>query len=108
MNTNTVTIPTALHDASAGMVLAEELRDAHNTVLLPQGATLTEAILAALRRRGIELVPIAGVREAADVAARRELKLKRLDHLFRKCTDVDVASAKLKQQLAAYLGGGKP
>ncbi|NRR28651.1 hypothetical protein HSX11_00320 [Oxalobacteraceae bacterium] len=42
-----------LDDASAGMVLALDLLDGHGNVLLPEGATLSEASLNSLRRRGI-------------------------------------------------------
>ncbi|HAT31875.1 MAG TPA: hypothetical protein DCW29_13770 [Janthinobacterium sp.] len=42
-----------LEQASAGMVLAADLRDADGAVLLPAGATLSVASLASLRRRGI-------------------------------------------------------
>ena len=44
----------AIGDATAGMLLAQRLLDAHGEVLLAQGAALTEAVLASLRRRGIE------------------------------------------------------
>ena len=75
----------AIGAATAGMVLAQRLLDAHGEVLLPQGAALTEAVLASLRRRGIDhLVVGAAVAQAPQAAAAAALQLARLQRLFRK------------------------
>lgn len=81
----------SLEQAAAGMVLAEALLDAHGGVLLPQGATLSEASLASLRRRGIASCSIA-VEEAEDpqlLAQRRERAMQRLQHLFRHSAGIE-------------------
>lgn len=102
-----------LEEAGEGMVLAQDLRDAQDQVLLPQGAALTASILQSLRRRGIELVPVACDENAEqakrDEAAERERKLKRLERLFRKCAEGEdgQTSRMLRQHIAQYLAGGQ-
>lgn len=119
----------SLDDASAGMLLADALLDAHGGLLLPQGAALTASSLASLRRRGIEQCSVVdtggdgrdgvggagrggdggmGLREddgvAADPAAlerRRALAVERLRRLFRHCADGE-AGAVLLHQLIDY------
>ncbi|MBA5606369.1 hypothetical protein H3H36_13510 [Duganella sp. FT3S] len=102
-----------LDQAGAGMVLADELSDGHGTVLLPQGAILTEATLASLRRRGVAQCVV--VRPAqpghgdADAdggapaarAALRQHQLARLQHLFRHSAGQE-ANATLLQLLTDY------
>lgn len=99
----------ALDDARAGMVLAGDLVDAHGGVLLPGGATLTEANLNSLRRRGVEACDVVGAAaEAPDPAAlalRRTQQLQRLQRLFRKHGD-DEATATLLQLLTTYRQNG--
>ncbi len=90
--------------ARAGMVLACDLSDGHGTVLLPGGASLTEATLASLRRRGIETVNVLGQAAAPDeaaLAAERERARLRLARLFRQSA-TEQASATLLQLLLAY------
>jgi hypothetical protein len=73
---------TALADSRPGMVLSDVLRDARGNVLLAQGVTLTEAMLASLARHGIDALPIAIARAAAPAPDPSSLQA-RLDHLFR-------------------------
>ncbi|NHZ93370.1 hypothetical protein F2P45_30825 [Massilia sp. CCM 8733] len=109
-----------IDDASEGMVLACDLRDAGGAVLLPAGATLGAAALASLRRRGIERLQVVGAvdpdassaDDALDAAARqaeRERQCARLQHLFRRCMNGSAggaggASAVLFERLLAYRG----
>ncbi len=75
-----------LDAASAGMVLAEALLDGHGTVLLPGGATLSEATLASLRRRGVEhccVLEAAAPADPAELARLRQRDVERLARLFR-------------------------
>jgi hypothetical protein len=90
-----------LEQATPGMTLSESLRDAKGEVLLPQGATLTEAVLAALARRGIDMLPIATNDEAtqlsdAELEALRECARERISRLFRRCGEAGAAGM-LKQ-----------
>lgn len=91
--------------ASAGMVLAEALTDGHGTVLLPEGAVLSDSNLASLRRRGVEgctiVAPEAGDEDAEDPAEASARALARLDSLFRH-SDGTEATGQLKQLLATY------
>lgn len=102
----------ALEQAQEGMVLAQALSDAGGAVLLAQGATLTAASLAALRRRGVERCVIVAEYEAeADPAAQenaereRERQLARLQRLFR-ATPPDGPGAQLLALLQRYRQGG--
>jgi len=74
-----------LEQVQPGMVLAEELLDVQGHVLLPQGTTLTAAMLALMPRHGIEILPIvvSGVSEQ-ELTLQREQHQKRIAHLFRK------------------------
>ncbi|MDQ1830535.1 hypothetical protein [Massilia scottii] len=98
-----------IDDASEGMVLAQDLRDAGGGVLLPAGATLSASSLASLRRRGIEQVQVVGAAspvEEATVRAERERQCARLERLFRRCLTGSPAnaSAVLFERLLAYRG----
>ncbi|WEF34766.1 hypothetical protein [Pseudoduganella chitinolytica] len=99
----------ALEDASAGMILAADLLDAHGTVLVPRETALTEGLLAALRRRGVErcvVAPDVDVDLAVlerDRALERERQLQRLERLFRHATGA--GSLLLLERLRAYRGG---
>lgn len=87
-----------LDQACAGMVLAEALCDAHGGVLLAQGASLTDATLAALRRRGVEHCSIVCAPQV-DPAARareRERQLARLQRLFRHSGSGEAGATLLK------------
>lgn len=87
----------ALVEASPGMTLSDDLLDEHGQVLLPAGAILTEASIAGLRRREIDTVPILGEEEEGQDAAIAEQHLQRLDRLFRKHSDDDLATEILRQ-----------
>lgn len=83
------------------MTLSEPLRDAKGDVLLPQGATLTAAVLAALERRGVDSLPIATNDDAtqmsdAELEALRERARERIARLFRRCGESGAAGT-LKQ-----------
>ena len=102
-----------IDDASEGMVLACDLRDAGGAVLLPAGATLGASSLASLRRRGIERLQVVGAVDSADAErdaaahqAERERQCARLHHLFRRCLNGPAggASTVLLERLLAYRG----
>ncbi|MDN2709275.1 MULTISPECIES: hypothetical protein [unclassified Janthinobacterium] len=102
----------ALEQAQEGMVLALALSDASGAVLLAQGAALTAANLAALRRRGVERCVIVAEDEAEpDPAAQenaereRERQLARLQRLFR-ATPPESPGAQLLALLQRYRQGG--
>lgn len=91
-------------DASAGMLLAHDLKDSSGSVLLPAGASLSESNLASLRRRGIERIAVVGAAEPVDPAAlqaERERKCARLVHLFRRSATVG-ATALLLERLIMF------
>lgn len=72
-------------DAQPDMTLAEPILDARGDVLLPSGATLTEAALAGLQRRGIDhVIVVDNTISDEQLAAERERVKQRLDRLFRK------------------------
>lgn len=89
-------------EAAAGMVLAEALHDQGGSVLLPAGATLTDATLNALRRRGIESLAVLAESAADDGAAseaERERQCARLARLFRNSAEVGASGALLARLL---------
>jgi len=91
----------ALAEVRPGMVLSDVLLDVQGHVLLPQGAVLTEAMLALMPRHGIAVLPI--VREdVAPEQARAALAhhQARLDQVFRQNdahSDSDWATALLRR-----------
>jgi hypothetical protein len=87
-----------LDEASPGMVLSDDLLDAQGGVLLPAGVTLSESTINSLRRREVELLPILGEElPDADDAASMEKHKERLQQLFRKHTEDDMATEILRQ-----------
>jgi len=75
----------ALADVRPGMVLSDVLLDVQGQVLLPQGAVLTEAMLALMPRHGIEMLPVeAGEASPEETAATRQHHEARIAQLFRK------------------------
>jgi hypothetical protein len=74
---------TALAAARPGMVLSDVLLDRQGQMLLPQGTTLTDAMLASLRRHGVDMLPIVATGGDPAPAAAADVQA-RLDHLFRK------------------------
>jgi hypothetical protein len=95
---------TPLAETRPGMVLSDTVRDAKGNVLLAQGVVLTEAMLAALGRHGIDLLPLLQAAPApvpVDPSAVRA----RLDHLFRKQERDDAAdwaTGRLRQYIEDY------
>ena len=99
----------SIEQAQEGMVLAQALNDASGAVLLAQGATLTAANLAALRRRNVERCHVVMAEEpdpAAQAQAEQERarRLERLAVLFR-ATPPDSAGAQLLALLQRYRQG---
>lgn len=98
-----------LDQATAGMILAAALLDHHGGVLLPQDATLTDTMLAALQRRGVarcvvwDADALTDAASAAAVARERAQRLQRLERLFRHSGD-EPGNALLLAQLRAYHG----
>lgn len=92
----------AIDDAGTGMVLAGEVRDGAGNVLLAEGATLTETLLAALRRRGVESIRIEDDSVSEEqLAEQRERLVARLAHLFRK-PHGGAADVLLREQITAW------
>lgn len=97
-----------LEQASAGMVLAADLCDDAGQVLLPAGATLSEATLLSLRRRGVASLNVVGQAPAPDAAAvqaERERQCLRLVRLFR-ASATEGATGRLLEHLLAYRRSG--
>lgn len=91
-----------LDAVTPGMVLSDDLLDSHGQVLLPQGATLTEATLASLRRHAIDALPIlCEPLSEAEVAAEQDRHQQRLTRLFRKHTN-DEATALLLEYVTRF------
>lgn len=93
-----------LDEVVAGMVLADEVCDARGAVLLPRGASLTDAVLTGLGRRGIETLPVLVAPTLTDdeLAARRAQLARRLDHLFR-FTGNDRPARELRRLIGLYV-----
>jgi hypothetical protein len=91
----------ALPQVQAGMILSDELLDAQGHVLLPQGAVLTEAMLALMPRHGIAVLPIVKDEVSPEQAeATLHHHEARIAHLFRKNdadSDSDWATATLRR-----------
>jgi hypothetical protein len=92
-----------LDEASAGMILSDDLRDAQGSVLLPAGTTLSDSTLTSLRRRGIDMLSIQGdeLPDADDAAAQEKYK-ERLQQLFRKHGEDDMATEVLRQLVTRF------
>lgn len=87
----------ALDEASPGMVLSDDLLDTHGNVLFPAGTILSEAGIASLRRREVDMLPIVGEEVAdSDDMAELERHLRRLATLFRKHSEDDMATEILR------------
>ena len=93
-----------LAQATPGMVLSDVLLDRQGQMLLPQGAVLTDSVLASLGRHGVEMVPVLAA--AANTPAPDPVALQaRLDHLFRRHergNDDDWATGILRQYVEDY------
>jgi hypothetical protein len=96
---------TALAAVQPGTILSDELLDRQGHVLLPQGAVLTDAVIASLARHGIAMVPVLS---AGAQASDPEQVQTRLDHLFRKNgrdDDQDWATGLLRRYVEDYRHG---
>jgi hypothetical protein len=96
----------AVGDVKPGMILSDELSDSQGHVLLPQGAVLTKAILAAMAHHGIDTLPVlcAEVSQAEE-AAQLDVRQERLTRLFRKHdpdSESDWATALLRRYVAQF------
>ncbi len=101
-----------LEQVRPGMVLSDVLLDAHGQVLLPQGAVLTENMLALMPRHGIDMLPIqAPPPSPEEVAAQQAAYRERLAYLFRKHdpdAPEEAATTLLRSYVTAYrLGTGE-
>jgi hypothetical protein len=74
---------TPLAETRPGMVLSDVVRDAKGNVLLAQGIVLTEAMLGALARHGVDMLPILQAVPAPPPIDPEAIQ-GRLDHVFRK------------------------
>lgn len=92
-----------LDQAAPGMRLGEDVRDAQGAVLLAAGGELSESLLEALRRRGIQEVCVAQEEtlSEAEREARREVVRARLSHLFRGA-GADGADRQLFETVLGY------
>ena len=76
-----------LAQVQPGMVLSSELLDTQGQVLLPEGTVLTETMIAALPRHGIDMVAVnrtdLNTLERDQEEAARQARIARLIHLFR-------------------------
>lgn len=92
----------SLEHATAGMTLSDAILDQQGQVLLPAGAVLTAAMLDALGRHDVALLPIldiGAVTPAIDVSA----VTARLAYLFRGvAAEPDSAGAILHSYMTAY------
>ena len=101
----------ALADVRPGMILSDVLLDPQGKVLLPEGATLTDAIIALLPRHGVDRLPILCARPS-EVQHARDLNVcqRRLSMLFRKhdpANDTDWATGTLRQYVENFRLGGE-
>lgn len=93
--------------AVAGMVLAAPVLDAQGGILLPNGTSLTDSILASLRRREIDtLVVVDDNISKEELEAERERMRARLERLFRRC-QAQGGCGPLRRSIEEYrMGGG--
>jgi hypothetical protein len=97
---------TPLRDAQPGMVLSDVLLDAKGNVLLAQGVSLTEAMLASLVRHGVESLPIfhtqSGHSEPAFDPAAVQARLDRLFRANERDDHADWATGILRRYVEDY------
>jgi pyruvate dehydrogenase complex dehydrogenase (E1) component len=98
-----------LDQATAGMVLSDDLLDTHGNILVARNVTLTDSMLAALRRHQVDAVSVvSGMLTDDELAARRRHDAERLARLFRKPTDdIEEATGILAQYVRYYRLGGE-
>lgn len=92
-----------LDELQPGMVMAEDLRTPRGQVILPEGATLTEATIASLHRYQVTTLSILLSDElsAAEEAAEKARHEARIARLFRKSAG-DKASVLLQQHVTTF------
>lgn len=91
-----------LDQATPGMVLAEDMRDAGGNLLLKSGTALTESSLASLQRYSLSTFAVVGEEsDALDDTAARELIHQRLAKLFRRWGN-GAASGSLHDWISQY------
>jgi hypothetical protein len=92
----------SLEQAAPGMVLAGEVCDRQGNVLLANGTALTDTLLQALARRGVDSVRVEDdALSPEQLADLRERVEQRLAHLFRN-PHPGAANALLREQISAY------
>jgi hypothetical protein len=93
----------ALERLEAGMVLTQGVCDAGGGCLLAQGAELSDATIASLRRRGVDhaMVAVEEILTPEQRIAREAEVRERVKHLFRKAGD-DLMLLKLRATLSQY------
>jgi hypothetical protein len=100
-----------LDEVSAGMSLAESVLSEQGDVVLSQGVALTESLIQALRRRGVQNLLVTGADVAscngALPAADSKAHLARLDRLFRQAAGQSGAEH-LRALLTRYRTGAMP
>lgn len=101
MTTNKNTQTVALDTVAIGMLLAESVLGEHGEVVLTQGVALTDALIKALRRRGIESLLVCAEEAPPDQAAEQQQRLARLARLFRH-VDGHTGTAYLQALLTQY------
>lgn len=89
-----------------GTVLGDNVNDAAGRVLLRGGTVMTESSIEALRRRGIEAVPVVVAERAEDVARERLRLETRLQEAFRGAGN-GLASRMLRQAAMEFRLGAK-
>ena len=100
-----------LEEIRAGMSLAEPVLGAHGEVVLPQGVTLTDALLQSLGRRGIESLSVLAPKAEGDDPATNTkdiaVQMARIGRLFRHATEYD-GTDYLRTLVTQYRMAGKP
>jgi hypothetical protein len=93
-----------LDQVRPGMVLSDQLLDIQGQILLPEGAVLTEAMLALMPRHGIAALPIVttGVSDE-ELARQREHHRQTIAQLFRK-NDADDGADWATGLLRSFVG----
>jgi hypothetical protein len=91
------------------MVLSDDLLDAQGKTLLAKNVTLTDIMLAALKRHQIDVISIvSGEITEEELDAERKRHEARLERLFRKpANDVEDATGLLKEYVRYYRLGGE-
>lgn len=101
-----------LEDATAGMVLAQNLTGSHNEMLLPAGTVLTSAMITSLSRHQVEEITIEleaeiDVNQSANDALKLQKKIARLDQLF-ALTETQPLNLQLKTYVLNFLSAEQP